>query len=51
MELRCALPQEGKLQIAGVRGGYGLLVEIDHGYGYRTRYGHNSRLAVREANG
>lgn len=38
---------EGKVTIAGVRGGYGLLVEIDHGYGYRTRYGHNSRLAVR----
>lgn len=38
---------EGKVTIAGVRGGYGLLVEIDHGYGYRTRYGHNSRLAVK----
>jgi len=38
---------EGKVTIAGVRGGYGLLVEIDHGYGYRTRYGHNSRVAVR----
>lgn len=38
---------EGKIMIAGVKGGYGRLVEIDHGYGYRTRYGHNSRLAVR----
>lgn len=38
---------EGKVTIAGLRGGYGLLVEIDHGYGYRTRYGHNSRLAVK----
>lgn len=38
---------EGKVTIAGARGGYGLLVEIDHGYGYRTRYGHNSRLAVK----
>lgn len=25
----------------------GRMVEIDHGYGYRTTYGHNSRLAVR----
>lgn len=38
---------EGRVTIAGSRGGYGLLVEIDHGYGYRTRYGHNSRLAVK----
>jgi len=38
---------EGKVTIAGVRGGYGILVEVDHGNGYRTRYGHNSRLAVK----
>ena len=38
---------EGKVTIAGSRGGYGLLVEINHGYGFRTRYGHNSRLAVK----
>ncbi len=38
---------EGTVTIAGPRGGYGLLVEINHGNGYRTRYGHNSRLAVR----
>lgn len=38
---------EGQVTIAGTRGGYGLLVEINHGNGYRTRYGHNSRLAVR----
>jgi murein DD-endopeptidase MepM/ murein hydrolase activator NlpD len=27
--------------------GYGQMVEIDHGYGYITRYGHTSRLLVR----
>lgn len=28
------------------QGGYGKIVEIVHGYGYSTRYGHCSRLAV-----
>jgi hypothetical protein len=32
---------------AGESNGYGNLVEIDHGNGYVTRYGHNERLLVR----
>jgi len=32
---------------AGWRSGYGLTVRIDHGYGYQTLYGHNSRLLVK----
>ncbi len=32
---------------AGSRGGYGNMVEIDHGYGFRTRYGHLSSILVR----
>ena len=32
---------------AGPSGGYGNLVEIDHGYGFRTRYGHLSSILVR----
>ena len=27
--------------------GYGLMVEVDHGYGYTTRYGHASRVLVK----
>jgi len=32
---------------AGDRSGYGEMVEINHGNGYVTRYGHNSKLLVR----
>lgn len=32
---------------AGPHAGYGNLVEIDHGYGFRTRYGHLSTVLVR----
>ena len=36
----------GTVTYAGWMGGYGYLVEIDHGNGYVTRYGHNSSLTV-----
>lgn len=36
----------GTVTYAGWMGGYGYLVQIDHGNGYVTRYGHNSRLTV-----
>jgi murein DD-endopeptidase MepM/ murein hydrolase activator NlpD len=32
---------------AGRKSGYGNVVEVDHGNGYSTLYGHNSRLIVR----
>jgi len=38
---------DGKVIYAGWRRGYGLMVEIDHGNGYRTRYAHNSKLLVK----
>jgi murein DD-endopeptidase MepM/ murein hydrolase activator NlpD len=38
---------KGRVTFAGQRDGYGLMVEIDHGYGYQTLYGHASQLLVR----
>ncbi len=34
---------DGVVSYSGVRGGYGNVVEVDHGNGYVTRYAHNSR--------
>lgn len=36
----------GVVTFAGKRSGYGYLVEIDHGDGYRTRYAHHKSLKV-----
>ena len=36
----------GKVTMAGWVDGYGNLVEVDHGGGFDTRYGHNSMLLV-----
>lgn len=36
----------GKVTVAGWTGGYGNMVEIDHGGGFGTRYGHLSSIAV-----
>ncbi|HUF12514.1 MAG TPA: M23 family metallopeptidase [Longimicrobiales bacterium] len=37
----------GVVSFSGRRGGYGLVVEIDHGYGMKTRYAHMSALGAR----
>jgi len=37
----------GVVSFAGERSGYGGLVEINHGNGYVTRYGHNSSVLVK----
>jgi murein DD-endopeptidase MepM/ murein hydrolase activator NlpD len=37
---------EGMVTFAGVRNGYGDVIEIDHGNGYMTRYAHNSALVA-----
>lgn len=37
----------GTVTRAGYKGPYGLMVEIDHGNGFRTRYGHLARSRVK----
>jgi murein DD-endopeptidase MepM/ murein hydrolase activator NlpD len=38
---------DGIVQLASWQGGYGRMVIIDHGHGYKTYYGHNSKIMVR----
>lgn len=37
---------KGKVIFSGYQSGYGKTIIIDHGYGYKTLYGHNSSLLV-----
>jgi len=42
-------PAKGVVRFSGNKGnGYGNMVEIDHGYGYVTRFAHASRLLVHD---
>jgi murein DD-endopeptidase MepM/ murein hydrolase activator NlpD len=38
----------GRVSVAGLTGGYGNMVEIDHGNGLATRYAHLSEISVQE---
>lgn len=38
---------DGIVTYAGWESGYGRVVVVEHGYGYSTRYGHNSRIEVK----
>lgn len=38
---------DGVVSFAGIKNGYGNVVEVDHGNGVSTLYAHNSRLLVR----
>lgn len=40
-------PGVGTVTFAGWRGGYGRVVEIDHGNGFKTRYGHLGSMSVK----
>lgn len=39
---------QGRVIFAGINGGLGLAVEIDHGFGYTTIYGHLSKILVKK---
>ncbi len=41
-------PAAGTVTFAGWREGLGRAVEIEHGYGYETVYGHNNKLFVKK---
>jgi len=43
-----AVTADGQVTYAGGKSGYGLVVEVDHGYGYLTRYAHCSFIEVNE---
>jgi murein DD-endopeptidase MepM/ murein hydrolase activator NlpD len=38
---------DGAVQLAAFNGAYGMSIEVDHGYGIATRYGHLSRYRAR----
>ena len=38
----------GTVTFAGNKAGYGRCVEVDHGLGFKTRYGHMNTIAVKE---
>ncbi len=40
-------PAPGKVTFVGWNGGYGKMVEVDHGMGIRTRYAHMRKLYVK----
>lgn len=41
-------PADGRIKSVGDRFGFGLTIEIDHGYGYTTLYAHCQRVRVQE---
>ena len=41
-------PADGIVTYSGRKVDFGNIVTIDHGYGYKTRYGHNSKLLARK---
>lgn len=40
-------PSDGTVVFAGLEGGYGNVIVIDHGYGIKTRYGHLAKIMVK----
>ena len=44
---RIVAASDGIVTMAGRNGGMGKMVEIDHGHGFKTRYGHMNKLNVK----
>ncbi len=44
---RIIAPSEGKVVSAGWHNAYGNTIDVDHGFGFVTRYGHLSKIMVR----
>ena len=40
-------PADGVVTYVGRKVDFGNILTLDHGYGYLTRYGHNSKILVR----
>lgn len=40
-------PADGKVTSTGYKGQLGKMIEVDHGFGVETRYGHLSKIAVK----
>jgi murein DD-endopeptidase MepM/ murein hydrolase activator NlpD len=40
-------PADGTVVFAGLEGGYGNVIVMDHGYGIKTRFGHLSQIMVK----
>lgn len=40
-------PSDGTIVFAGLEGGYGNVLVVDHGYGIKTRYGHLASINVK----
>jgi murein DD-endopeptidase MepM/ murein hydrolase activator NlpD len=41
-------PGDGRVAVVERRSGFGLVIEIDHGFGYRTIYAHLLKAMVKE---
>lgn len=39
---------DGAVELSGRHGGYGFMIQINHGYGYKTLYAHLSKVLVRD---
>lgn len=45
---RIRATSDGQVAFTGYQGGYGNMVEVKHDFGFATRYGHLSRILVKE---